>query len=103
MKVNGETAEIVGVMPDGFLFPERQDIWVSLRMDDLALPRREGQWVQVYGRLRAGVSVDQAATELAGIAQRLAAEYPETNEGVTAHRRALPGHGDRIRGARPAH
>jgi len=84
LKVNGESAEIVGVMPEGFLFPERQDIWVSLRMDDVALPRREGQWVQVYGRLREGVPVDRAATELAGIAQRLAAEYPETNEGVTA-------------------
>ncbi len=84
LKVNGESAEIVGVMPDGFLFPERQDIWVLLRMDDLALPRREGQWVQVYGRLREGVPVDRAATELAGIAQRLAAGYPETNEGVTA-------------------
>jgi putative ABC transport system permease protein len=84
LKVNGEAAEIVGVMPEGFLFPERQDIWVSLRTDDLALPRRQGQWVQVYGRLREGVPVDRAATELAGIAQRLAAEYPETNEGVTA-------------------
>ena len=83
LKVNGEVAEVVGVMPEGFLFPERQDIWVSLRMDDLALPRGQGQWVQVYGRLRPDVPLARAATEMAGIAQRLGAEYPETNKGVT--------------------
>jgi len=84
LKVNGEQAEVVGVMPEGFLFPERQDIWVSLRMDALAQPRGQGQWVQVYGRLRPGVTPERASTEMAGIAARLAAEYPESNEGMTA-------------------
>ncbi|GMV05813.1 MAG: hypothetical protein AMXMBFR53_20900 [Gemmatimonadota bacterium] len=81
VKVNGETAEIIGVMPEGFGFPESQNLWVPLRMDVLATPRGEGQYLSVIGKLKPGVTVDQAAAELAGIAQRLAAQYPETNEG----------------------
>jgi putative ABC transport system permease protein len=82
VKVNGETGEIIGVMPEGFLFPGREDVWVPLRMDALALPRGGGTGLFVIGKLKQGVSVEQASTELNGIAARLAAAYPETNKGV---------------------
>ncbi|HSG08799.1 MAG TPA: ABC transporter permease, partial [Longimicrobiales bacterium] len=81
LKVNGETAEIIGVMPEGFMFPSTQDIWVPLRLDPLAQPRGEGQYLTVVGKLRPDLSVEQAGAEFAGIAQRLATAYPETNEG----------------------
>ena len=77
VKVNGESGEIVGVMPEGFLFPDRQDVWVPLRLDALALPRGQGQYLNVVGKLRQGLTVDQAGTELNGIAERLAAAYPQ--------------------------
>jgi predicted permease len=80
--VNGEAGEVVGVMPEGFEFPLLQEVWVPLRLDALALPRGEGQYLDVYGRLRPGVGIDEAMAELAGIAQQLAAEHPDTNEGV---------------------
>lgn len=82
VKTNGETAQIVGVMPEGFLFPERDDIWVPLREDPVQLPRGGGTWLNVYGRLREGVTLDQASTEFAGIAARLAGAYPDTNKGI---------------------
>jgi predicted permease len=82
VKVNGETAEIIGVMPEGFLFPNRNDVWVPLRMDALAIPRGQGTFLTVAGKLKPGITVEQASTELNGIAARLAAEYPDTNEGV---------------------
>ena len=84
VKVNGETAEIVGVMPEGFLFPNRNDVWVPLRMDALAIPRGQGTFLSVVGKLKPGVTVEQASTEFNGIADRLAAAYPDTNEGVKA-------------------
>jgi len=78
--VNGEAAEVIGVMPEGFAFPVYQDIWVPLRVDLLGTPRGSGFPVDVMGPLREGVSRDEAAAEMAGIMARLAAAYPETNE-----------------------
>jgi len=80
--VNGEATTIVGVMPEGFRFPVLQDVWVPLRLDPLALERGEGQLLEVFGRLKDGVSMDRAAVEMEGIARRLAEAHPETNEGV---------------------
>ena len=80
--VNGEPTTIVGVMPEGFRFPVAEDVWVPLRMDALELERGDGNWLEVFGRLRDGVSADQAFAEFQGIAARIASAYPETNEGV---------------------
>jgi len=82
VKVNGEQATIIGVMPDGFQFPSRQDVWVPLRMNAMEIPRDEGTWLSVFGPLAPGRDAETALTELTGIASRLAAEHPETNGGV---------------------
>ncbi len=78
--VNGERAEIIGVMPEGFRFPTTQRVWVPLRIDALGAQRGSGVDLFVLGPLREGVSQDAAMLELSGIMARLAAEYPETNE-----------------------
>ena len=78
--VNGEPAQIIGVMPEGFAFPAIEKIWVPLRRDVLGTPRGEGFPLTVFGPLRESVTRDAAMLELAGIMSRLAAEYPETNE-----------------------
>ncbi len=82
--VNGEQGEIIGVMPEGFEFPLEEEVWVPLRLDPVELPRGTGFTLEVIGKLRDGVSMDQAGRELESIASELAADYPETNEGVTA-------------------
>ena len=82
VRVNGEMGTIVGVMPDGFRFSVESDVWVPLRMDPLELKRGEGATLEVFGRLADGRTPEEASVEMAGIAQRLEAEYPETNEGV---------------------
>jgi len=83
IRVNGEPATIIGVMPEDFLFPFNHQIWVPLRLDPLTLKRGEGITLEVLGRLRDGVTIDRAMIEMTGITQRLAAEYPETNEGIS--------------------
>jgi len=82
VRVNGEMGTIVGVMPDGFRFPVESDVWVPLRLDPLELKRGEGPTLEIFGRLADGRTPEEASVEMAGIAQRLEAEYPETNEGV---------------------
>ena len=84
VRVNGEQTTIIGVMPEGFRFPIAEDVWVPLRMDPLELERGDGLTLEVFGRLRDGVSMDEAAAEMQAIAARLAEAYPDTNEGVGA-------------------
>ncbi len=83
VKVNGEQATILGVMPKGFRFPREQELWVVRRDQRTQNPTRgTGPSMRVFGRLKDGVTVEQAQLEFAMIAQRLAQEYPESNEGV---------------------
>ncbi|MGD8277674.1 MAG: ABC transporter permease, partial [Gemmatimonadota bacterium] len=82
VRINGEATTVIGVMPRGFGFPGSQNAWLPLKLDPLQLQRGQGGGLQVFGRLRDGVTVEQAAADIERIAQRLAAEYPATNEGV---------------------
>ena len=82
IRVNGEPATIVGVMPPGFRFPLLQDLWVNLRPDPTALKRDEGRRLEVFGRLKPGVTMAGAGANLAAITRRLGAEYPATNKGI---------------------
>ena len=84
MRANGVPTTIVGVMPPRFEFPFREDIWIPLDFDPVAVPRGEGMTIEVFGRLADGVTMDAAALEMNAIAKRLALEYPQTNEGVAA-------------------
>ena len=43
LRVNGEPARVVGIMPPGFKFPEHQDVWVPYRVNLLEVPKGEGQ------------------------------------------------------------
>lgn len=81
VRVNSVTATIVGVMPEGFHFPFDEDIWLPLGVDPLEA-ERGGNRVAVVGRLLEAVTVEQAEAQMQGIAQRIAEEYPETNDGV---------------------
>ena len=82
VRMNGEPATVIGVMPEGMEFPINQEAWVPLRMDPLEIERGEGLTLEVFGRLNDGVSLDEARAEFAAIASRLELEYRETNEGV---------------------
>ena len=83
VKVNGEAATILGVMPKGFMFPQDAQLWVVRRDERARAPKRDGLSFRVVGRLQPGVSWDQAKAEMASIAAQLADEYPESNKGVT--------------------
>jgi len=82
VRVNGLPTTIIGVMPEKFGFPETQDFWQPLELK-LAPKRGEGTFVNVMGRLKAGVSIERAQTEFAAIAKNLATQYKENeNQGV---------------------
>ncbi len=82
IRVNSELTTVVGVLEEGFLFPIRQDAWMPLILETHELQRGEGTTLEVFGRLKDGVTLDAASGEIATIARRLEQEFPETNEGV---------------------
>ena len=84
LRANGVPYTIVGVMPEGFRFPDDAALWLPLQIDPVATKRGEGLWLDVVGRLKDGVTMGQASADVAAIAQRLAQEYKETNENITA-------------------
>ena len=79
--VNGKQTTIIGVMPKGWRFPEVCDIWMPLQMNEKDQPRGNF-FLECIAKVKKGVSVAQARTELEAIAGRLAAQYPETNTGA---------------------
>ena len=77
--VNGKAHTVIGVMPPRFAFPENQKLWVPLA--EYAEPlKRDDRGLQVFARMKPGVTTDQAVTELQAIASRLAQTYPLENK-----------------------
>jgi putative ABC transport system permease protein len=85
VRINGKAATIVGVMPPKFKFPVSEELWVPLFNEYPPRPRGElaigsnNAAPAVMGRLKPGVTLDQANAEFVGIARRLAQENPKTN------------------------
>ena len=79
--LHDQTYTVIGVMPPQMTSPQDSDFWMSMSR------RSVGIWMQrfihpmiyVWGKLKAGVTVDQARTEMKGIAARLEKAYPDTN------------------------
>ena len=68
--LDGANYTVVGIMPKGFRFPGEYDIWVPLALDQ---QREVGEWftlVQVVGRLKTNISLQQAQTELGLLSQQ---------------------------------
>ena len=84
IRVNGEPVTVVGVLPERVAFPFEQEVWLPMRLDPLAVPRGTGTTVQVFGRLKPGISVDEANAQINAIARRIELEHRETNEGIGA-------------------
>lgn len=82
IRFNGGLSTVVGVMPAGFRFPLSQDVWVPLKIDLSEFARGRGPSLEALGRLRTGVTLEQARAEFANIATALAAQYPE-NRNIT--------------------
>jgi putative ABC transport system permease protein len=71
---------VVGVMPEGFAFPENHKLWIALHWPASASAPLEGPAVSVFGRLAPGVQPTQAAAEVAALMSRAAAAAPGTHE-----------------------
>jgi putative ABC transport system permease protein len=77
--LNGTDHQVIGVMPRGFMFPHRDvAVWrpFLLTIPPVQQGRHDLHYLQVVGRLRAGVQREQAEAELSGIAARYKSAHP---------------------------
>jgi predicted permease len=107
--LDGEKATIVGVMPQGFAFPpgelDASQLWAAMRFDPAKPGNRGGHNYNLVGRLKPGVSIEQARAELAAEVQTGAQNHapnkhsfdPQTHTLVT-----FPLHAEVARNVRPA-
>src|SRR6201984_3352452 len=78
---------VIGVMPPQVTSPQDSDVWLSMirrSNNPVWMQRFIHPMIYVWGKLKPGVTVDQARTEMKGIAARLEKTYPDTNGGETA-------------------
>ena len=81
IRVNGVPSVVVGVMPDNFGFPATAELWQPLAL--LSAEERDDRRYRAFdafGRLRAGISLEQATADLGRVMNGLAAQHPETNK-----------------------
>jgi predicted permease len=98
--LDGATYTVIGVMPPSFRFPEYALMWAPLGWTDQEKAVRGNHNDLVIARLKPGVDLKQAQTEMNTISSRLAQQYPEEDKGWGAT--VLPLQADLVSDVRPA-
>jgi predicted permease len=90
LTLNGQPCEVIGVLPasfqlSGFQFSGRDhELWVPMAFSSREAGSRGSHYLSVIGRLKPGVSIQQAQADMTAIAARLEQQYPATNTSVGA-------------------
>lgn len=85
LQIDGVSREVVGVMPPGFDYPLQSEFWLPLRFTAQDLETQRGaHYLEVVGRLKTGVSLEESRAGMRAIAERLAQAFPRTNRDSSA-------------------
>src|SRR4051812_36789086 len=83
LALNGESYTVIGVLPSSVRLPAfgnwRDQVWVPLAFPPEEAAARGNHFLEVIGRMKSGVSLEQARAEMATITARLAQQYPDYN------------------------
>jgi len=78
VRLGSTSYAVVGVMPEGFSYPDRDvDMWTPSAPDAPFAQRRDATWFSVIGRMKPGISLNQAKADLATVQQQLGRQYPK--------------------------
>ncbi len=83
--LDGVPYTVIGVAAPAFTFPERPDVWRPVSLPPALLTARGGRrfWGPDLQRLKPGVTLDQARIDLHAIIERLRAQYPDAETGLS--------------------
>ena len=76
MTLSGRSYEVIGVMPSTLRWPENAELWRPLAPAAQLRDARSSFWLPVIGRLKPGIPIEQAQTEMSEIGRRLEEQYP---------------------------
>lgn len=88
ISINGKSHTIIGILPPQFEFPfadKNSAIWTTVAGEGSNLPERGAQVLHALGRLKPGVTIEQAQTDMARVAAGLAQEYPKSDRDTTVY------------------
>ncbi len=88
IRISGTPVTIVGVMPRGYGFPQRNGVWRPLHLD--RIPEASPSLRYVFGRLAPGHRREEATAQVAVIGARAATMFPETRKNVRLQVLSLP-------------
>ena len=85
LTINGESYTVIGVLPQTFQFALRPaDLWLPYQPTPNQLSRRFMHGTNLIGRLKPGVSANQAQSELSVIASRIEQQFKDSHAGTVA-------------------
>jgi putative ABC transport system permease protein len=80
LQLNGNSYDIIGIMPPGFrdFFNRTAELWVPLAFTPQQLGSgRTNEWLSLTARLKPGVTIESAKTEMSVFAEQLKKSYPD--------------------------
>ncbi|MHB8484279.1 MAG: ABC transporter permease [Candidatus Acidiferrales bacterium] len=80
VQLNGEPYTVIGVMPRWFDFPAGTDLWTPMDMTSQQVYNRGSHWAHAIGRLKDGVTIEQARADLMAVSARINKEYRQPND-----------------------
>ncbi|HSK77681.1 MAG TPA: ABC transporter permease [Thermoanaerobaculia bacterium] len=84
VSLDGEPHLVIGVMPAGFRFPRDVDLWIPAGPLGTAPELKTIRVFEAIGRLKPGVSIEQAQTDMTALSVRLEEVHPQANQGYRA-------------------
>ena len=80
--LDGKAFEVIGVMSREFTFPQTAELWVPLNFDtEPMMKQRKAHFLRPIGKLKPGVTIEQAQADTDAVARRMEELYPDTNTG----------------------
>jgi hypothetical protein len=75
IQLNGQAYTVVGVLPDGFTFGGDANMWLPLALDRARPNSRGSHYLEVLARLKPGVTLPQASTDVDTVTGNLSAQF----------------------------
>jgi putative ABC transport system permease protein len=85
ISLDGRPHTVVGIMPQDFEFPMNgSELWAPMAFSQKEATNHYSHYLQVFGLLKPGATLEQARAEMGAIAARQQEQYPDANAGRTA-------------------